>query len=321
MSKRKAQPFVVSFGEEEFFLDADLARAKAWRGRSRRLLDGSTCTAADIVSACESFSLDGQDMVVILDNAQDVKADKALKRYVKERDPEDVSTILFVVYRGAKLPEVWAEAAKKGRVAEHPKLKTYESNNEVVKWMPVYAKHLGVRLGDGVAELLFKGLGSDLYKLAGELAKLTILVGEGNKVEVEHVRKVVAPTFPVEPSQVAEAAFKKDTKGALNAVALLYKAMGDDAAVPILASLMRQAEKLTLARHMLDQEYSEDDVATLLGYNPWWCRTFFLPIARKHDMATLVQTMGRLSRLDADVKGPSPCKRTLLELAVISIAH
>jgi len=321
VSKRKAVPFVVSFGEEDYFLDEDLARARSWKGYNTRRLDGLTCKSAEIVRACETIPFDGGDLLVILDNAQGIKADKALKAYVKDRDAEDESVVLVVICRSEKLPEVWASAAKKGRLYEHKKLKTYETNNEVIKWLPGEAKRFGVTLGSGVAELIFKGLGADLYKIANELRKFAVLVGPDGKVEQDHVRQVIAPTFPVEPSQVANAAFQKDARGALNAVALLYKAMGDDAILPILAGLTRQAEKLTLARHLLDQGSSDDDVAVLLGYNPWWCRTFFLPIARKHDMASLVRIMGRLSRLDADVKGPSQSKRTQLELAVLAIAH
>jgi DNA polymerase III delta subunit len=322
MARRRGAlgPFVVSYGTEDYFLDDEINRARAWKDRDVRILDGARVDSRDIVSACETMGLDGADRVVILDNANKVKADKVLKAYVAGRAEDDDSVILFVICRSADLPEIWADAGHKGKIIEYRRLKDYESNNEVVKWISLEATELGIVLDDGIPEMLYRAIGHDLYRLAGELRKLAILVGHGGHVNAEHVRLVVAPLSPVDPGQVADATFHKDVRGALNKFSLLYRQAGEDAVLPVVGALMRQAERLAVARQLVDRG-SSDDVHVLLNLNQWWCRTFFLPVVSKHNLPSLIGAMERLARLDADVKGPSQCRRTLLELAIIAIAQ
>lgn len=320
-AKTTLQPFIVSFGAETFFLDRDLVRARSWKDRAILQVDGGDLTESELVTLCETQSFDGQDRVVILDEAQKVKADKALKQYIADKSPTDGSTVLVVIVRAEKLPEIWAQAAKKGRIYEHKKLKTWENNNEVVKWVATEAMRLEMGLEKGIPEMLFQFVGSDLYKLASELQKLQVLVGKGNKATLADLRKVISPSPSAEPWQVAEAAVERDTKKALNLLSLVYRTMGDEAHVPISFSLIKQVEKLLVARHLLEKRASDDEIAVSIGMNPWRCKTFFMPNVRKHTLGGLISVLNGLRQLDSDVKGPARSKRTRVELAVLAIAQ
>jgi len=318
-AKNTLRPFVVSFGAEAYLLDRDVVRARSWKDRSIIQVEGDELTDVELVSLCETRGIDDNDRVIILDEAQKVKGDKALKAYIEGKSPTDGSTVLVAILRSEKLPEVWAQAAKKGQIYEHKKLKTWDNNNEVVKWATTEAFRLGLGLDKGVPEMLFQLVGGDLYKIASELQKLQTLVGQGNKVTAAHLKMVIAPSPAAEPFQVAEAAVERDTKKAMNLLSIVYRTMGDEAHVPVTYSLIKQVEKLIVARYLLDRKASDDEIAAALGMHPWRCKTYFIPNARKHSFGGLISCMGDLRKLDADVKGAARSKRTRVELAVLSL--
>lgn len=319
MAKGRTQPFFVSFGAEEFFLDRDLNRARAWKDRVVIPVEGDEVTDAELVSLCETVGMDATPRLVLLDNAQKVKGDKELKAYIDTKSPTDDFTVLVAIVRAEKLPEVWSRAAKKGRLFEHKKLKTYDTNNEVVKWIGSEALRLELGLDKGVADYLFTAAGGDLHRIAGELAKLQAFVGKGRKVTMEQLKLVVAPRPVAEPWHVAEAVVERDAKKALNLLSVVYRNMGEEAHVPLSFSLIKQVEKLLVARSMLDQKASEEEIAVALGMHPWRCKTHFIPQVKKHTLGGLISCLGDLRKLDVDVKGSARSKRTRVELAVLAL--
>jgi DNA polymerase-3 subunit delta len=319
--KPSVVPFLVSYGQESWFLDRDLDRARNWKNRVSVVLDGDGMTDREVVSVCETTSFDNSDLrVVVVDNAHLLKGDKVLARYIEEKSPQDVSTILVGILRSEKLPDVWSKAGQKGRVLEHKKLKTWDNNNEVVKWLETEAKAVSRRFEANVANILFGATGHDLHKLSNELRKLCLLVPPGKSITLQDVRLVVAPSPTADPFQVADAVLAKDLKKAMNGIAILYKTGGEETNLLLVSALMRVVEKAFVARKILDRGGSEEDVATRIAMHPWRCKTQFIPLVRKHTAGGLARAMGQLCRLDADVKGPVRSKRSLVELAVISIA-
>jgi DNA polymerase-3 subunit delta len=219
-------PFVVSFGGEPYFLDKDLEKARSWEGRIVAFFDGDGLTDQELVSFCESPPFDGGERVVIIDDAQKIKGDKQLKRYIETKNSADTMTVIVAIIRSEKLPEIWASAAKKGRRLEYKKLKTYEDNNEVIRWVEAEAKRLGVVLDKGVSGMLYQLVGADLHRLANELEKLQVITKKGEVVTTAILSTVISPSPTSEPWQVAEAAMEKDIKKAMNLLSVLYRNQG-----------------------------------------------------------------------------------------------
>jgi DNA polymerase III delta subunit len=125
--------------------------------------------------------------------------------------------------------------------------------------------------------------------------------------------------MPADPFQVVEAALQKNEQGAMNALSFFYRNVGDEASIIISTSLMRQVEKLAVARQLLDKGTPEDEVASRLEMHAFRFRNYFLPMVKRHSLSAILETMTRLCKLDSDVKSASRSKRTLVELAVLSI--
>lgn len=318
-AKKHSGPFIVAFGGEDFLLDRMIELGRSWADRRVVVIDGEGRPDHEVVAICEQRSFDGRDVVVVVDNAHKIKGDKALKVFIEEKSREDNSVVVVAILRTDKLPEMWKAAAEKGRTQHFPKCKPWESD-KVKQRMVAEAERLGLKLEDDIPDVFLRFIGDDLRRVVNELRKLKLVTPTGTKVTKKTVLSVIAPDVPVEPYEVAEAATNKDVKRAMTLVSLLFKNMGDGAAVPITASLCRQIEKLIVARQMLDKGDEISVIATRLGIHAFPLQKEVLPRARKFTVRELLTQMNNLCRLDAQVKGPARSKRTLVELTVLSIA-
>ena len=305
---------------EPLFHDRDIERYRRWPNHQVITLDGDGMTDVNLVSICEDTALDTPARIVIVDDAHKLKGDKALKQYISDKSPLNNDTVLVALARSEKCPSVWATAAKKGKLTEHRKLKTYEPNNEVVAWIKDEAqKRTKLSLGAGVAEALFQVVGNNLHRLASEMRKLQVLTGT-DVVTLQDLARIILPSVHVEPYQVAEAALTKDRRLAMNNLSTVYRTMGDDANVPVCNALMRQVERYIVIKALLERGDAENDIAASIGMNPWVVKEKVLPQVRKHQLPDLIRAMSRLCQLDVDVKGSARSKRTHVELAVLQIA-
>lgn len=310
------KPFIVSFGGEDLSLDRDIEKARNSTGRQAIVIDGDGMSDDYLVGLCETYS--EVPRTIIVDNANKLKGDKTLRAYIENKAPEDRSVILVAILRSEKISELWSLAASKGKGHERKSFKPWQTD-EVINWICLEADRNRVSIKKDIAEFLLQCVGPDLRRLANEVKKLALYVGQPGRIEKEHILLVTTPTPKAEPFQVAEYVFAKEARRALNTFSVLYQNSGDDCFIPVARSLMKQLEKTMMVRHLLDKGVNEADMAVIVGMKEWPLKNVAIPVARKHEMKSLVQHMGRLCRLDADVKGPAK-SRTLVELAMLSIA-
>lgn len=321
---KRTAPFVVAYGEEEFLLDRVVALGRSWKDRHVVYLDGDGMDDFEVVSYCETSAYDARLRVVVLDNANKVKETKSasLVAYVEGKAADDDSVVLVAVLRSDKLAKVWQMAAAKGRQEHCKKLKAWETD-AVKARIADEAMRLKLKLDDDVPDLFLAYFGDNLRRVANELQKLSLIAVDG-KVTKKEVALVVAPDLPMPIDQlkfeVVRVATNKEPKKALRLVALLFKTLGDDAARMITASLLSEIEKLIQTRQMLDHNVEIKTIAEALGIPPYPVQKDIAPRARKHTVPDLLRQMNKLCRLDAQVKGAARSKRTLVELAVLSIA-
>ena len=324
MAFRFTTPVVVSFGEEPFFLDQDLKLFGKSTGYAITRLDGSEVNSSKVVQALVSSQINFDDLdntpvnLVIVDNANKLKVEKALKGYLDSLEPKDLSAILVVVSRSASVTGIWAKLGDKAVVREHKKLKTWDNNNEVVKWVQDESARVGLKVDPRVALAMYQVAGDDLYRLSSEIHKLKLLVGKG-AVTLEHLNLVMTPSSTVASWDVADSVFLKNWKRALSQVSTIFKYAVDDPSLMILGALIKGVERLFVARSLLDKGVTHDEVAGRLGMHPYRFKMSVLPQAEKQTTAGLVRNMQMLSRLDVDLKRTSH-RRTLVELAVYDLA-
>jgi DNA polymerase III delta subunit len=72
-------------------------------------------------------------------------------------------------------------------------------------------------------------------------------------------------------------------------------------------------------RSLLDRQQSPEAIASALGLHPYRVQRELVAV-QKHTTAQLINQMKNLCELEVQVKGAAPSKRTLVELAVLSLA-
>lgn len=318
MSKSKVVIFNVFFGEEDYLLDRELQRARLWPDRQVTSLDGKT-TESQLLDALRQFTLDDTGIVVVLDDAQKVKLGAAFTAYIEQLDSRDTSTVLVAVYRKPSLSKEWEALRSKGRLIEHRKFKPWEVEL-LEERLRKEADMLGMVLKPGAFKLLQQVYHGNVSGMINELKKISYLVAKGGDITETQVKLVCRRQLTIQPWEVAELASKKELKKALLNTGLLFQAEGDGVAVPIVASLMNQTEKLLAARSMLDKGKSLEAIGAVLNMQKYRLEKVFLPIVKKHTTAQLLNQMKMLCELETQVKGAAQSKRTLVELAVHQLA-
>jgi len=317
-AKSSFKPFVISFGKEDFLLDRDLYKARQWVGRRTILLDGEEINGEQLVSLCDGYSENPR--TIIVDNAHKMKGDKPFRAYIESKQPEDSSVIIVGIVRSEKLPDVWSLAMAKGKGYERKAFKSWD-NSALSTWIKLEVGNLKSSIDDETIKFLIQCVGTDLYRLSNEIKKLALYAGSLGKIQRDHIVLVTTTSPKADQFMLSEAVMAKDARRALNTFSNLYKMSGDDCLVLVVRALMRQVEKTALIRSLLDKGVSETDIAVLVGMKEWPFKNVAAPIARKHDLKSLLKHMGQLCKLDADVKGPARSKRTLVELTMLSIAQ
>jgi len=326
MGYRFTTPVTVSYGEESFFLDRDLNSFRDQPNRSVVVLDGANTNDAELASTCATLIVDLDDpastkpRAVVVDNAHKFKPEKAMKAYLEGKGPKDLGCVLALVVRGDKPLVFWSKLGDKVTLLERKKLKTFDSNNEVVKWIEQEVKLAKLTIDYRTANIMFHAGGGDLYRLASEIQKLRLIVPAGTAITLDHLKLVMTPGSNVDQWTVADAAFDKNTKKALNALSSLYKFVAEDPAISVLYAMMKQAERLFVTRSLLDSGVAHDEIASRIGFHPYRFKQTLLQQAGKHSKRKLASVMQNLCKLDVDLKSTSRSKRTLVEMAILDLA-
>jgi len=313
-------PFVVAYGEEDFLLDRIIALGRSWKDRQVTQLNGDDgLTDYEVVSYCEQDSFDSQKKrVVVLDYANKVKGDKALTTYVEDKKLEDDRVVLVAVIRSEKLPKVWQMAAAKGRMEYYKKLRPWETQ-PLKERIENEGKRLKLKLDNELIDACVLYFGDNLRRIANELRKLS-LISKGGRATKKDFLAIAVPNIEINPFEIAKVATNKESKRALRMASTLFKMNGDSAAVPITAGLVSHVEQLIVTRQLLDGGVEQKTIAEMLGVPLYPVQKDIIPRAKKHTVPELLTQMKNLCRLDAQVKGAARSKRTLVELAILSIA-
>jgi DNA polymerase-3 subunit delta len=318
-SIKQPRVFSVFYGEESYLLDRELSRALKWPDRVVTSLDGGEATEDAVISALQDLPLEEErGVVVVLDNADKVKIGAGLLAYADQRDPKDRSALLVAVCRSSHLSKGWSELARRGRAVEHPKFKPWEKNKIKERLFKETAA-LGFSLEEPAFDVLFTIYGDQMGSMINSIRKVSLLLEKGKAISKDLVLSLCSQRYAVAPWDVSDAAMAKDSKRALRKASMLFQEQGDEALVPIVASMMKKLEQTVLIRALLDRGQSPEAIGTALGIHAYRIQKE-LPSVKKHTVPQLLEQMKKICELEVQIKGAAPSKRTLVELAVLSLA-
>lgn len=208
--------------------------------------------------------------------------------------PISENDILIVI--GGKKP-LSDKRAK--RVINYSKLKSYNDNNEVLRWILKEGENHNIDL-NRVAVGLFLNNGVCLRKLASEIEKLVVLTPSGCQVTPDVARSVMCFSAELTPKSVIDAICEGHTVKALT----FYERLQErhDETGWILAYMQRHVLQQMQSDLLLKSGVSPNRAAEIIGINPYvYTKTFGL---RRNlwSVEVLRKSLGSLCDLDVSHK-------------------
>lgn len=190
--KRQARGTYILHGEEGYFTDELIKLFEALVDEPDRdfglfTFYGPTTDAATITAAARSIPMMVERQVVIVKEAQAMRADEVnkLSAYIASPSP---STVLVIAFRGAQAKgKDFLAAARKGGAIVFESKKLRDSTIGAVIESIVKEKGLNIE-PKGIA-MLSEYIGNDASRLYNEIDKLSLVLGQGAMVTPEAIER------------------------------------------------------------------------------------------------------------------------------------
>jgi DNA polymerase-3 subunit delta len=320
----QAAPVYVLYGPEvllkERFVQGLLARLlpPGLRDLNLEVLHGDAADPGDLAARCRTLPAFAPRRVVLVRGAERLPAPawSALEAALQP-PPESTCLLLLLATPRDRLegpPKRFAESVPGAVALAFAPLREGEART----WLREEARRLGTRLTPDAAGLLVSLLGPDAQRLAAELEKLTLFVGEGEAIAAATVEALVGEERVRRIFELADAVASRELEAALHLSRRLLT-LGESP-LALLGMLARQFRLLLRAREGLAAGKRGAELARELGLQSFLGARLEAQ-ARQVSPAWLEQGLTRLARLDGELKGGRRDGVLSLDLAVLELCR
>lgn len=208
-------PVYLLHGEESYFVDALVKDFEAILPEEEKdfnqyVLYAPELEPAQVIDVCRRVPMMSDRQVVILKEAQAIRADKLGKLAPYIENPVS-STVLVICCRGAqaKGKELLAACRKGGAVVfESKKIQEYN----IPTYIAQYVRHKGMNIDAKATEMMRDFIGTDLSKLYNEIDKLATLLPPNATVTPEVVERNIGVSREYNTFELVDAFAAKDAR-------------------------------------------------------------------------------------------------------------
>lgn len=276
------------------------------------ILPAAEAEGADLVARCRIIPAFSTRRVVLLKEVDRLHAEawEAILAYL-----EAPSTTTCLVLVADKLEQRSKALQRIDRVGEVLRF-TRPVEGEVRRWIRERARHHGKSLSSEAEILLLNLQGLDLLRLAQEVDKLCLFVGDRQRIELEAVEALVGEGRVRGIFELTGAVSRRDLVGALVCLRRLLE--GGEDSLQILGMLARQVRLLLRAKELLAEPRPPAEISRMLGIPPRFLPEI-LEGAEATPLTRLEQGIVRLLALDGELKSRGKGQSLYLELAIIDL--
>lgn len=318
------KPIYYLQGAEAYYIDriadyiVEQALTEEERDFNLTILYGPQTTGEDVVNAARRYPMMAERQVVVVREAQTLLHREVLSYYVQK--PMS-TTILVFCHKNGTLDgrtTLAKDIQKIGIVFESNKL--YE--RELPAFAEGYVRRKGSQMTPEACQILCEHVGADLNRLAGELDKLILAVGEGRCIEPQDIQDHIGISKEYNVFELSAALAVKDIVKANRIVKYFESNPKNFALQPLLATLFKMFSDLMLAHYAPVK--TEQGIATWLEQSAWQVRRSVMPALRSYSAMKVFQIIAEIRRTDAASKGVGGDKTSdgdLLKELVFFILH
>lgn len=218
--KKQFKPIYWLEGEEDYFIDEVMEYAERHilneteASFNLTIFYGKDAEYAEVLNACRRYPAFAERQVVLLKEAQQMKAIDTLESYFEK--PAS-TTILVVGYKGKTLDGRYkfSKTVKKTAEVLHAK-KMYE--NQLPGWTNGYVQSKGLSILPNALSLLVAHVGNDLSRITNEVDKLALNLGKEQPINEDHIEKYIGISKDYNVFQLNDAISSRNLTKALSIV-------------------------------------------------------------------------------------------------------
>lgn len=318
------KPIYYLMGEESYYIDrvSDFIVQKALTEDERdfnlTILYGPQTTGEEVVNAAKRYPMMAERQVVLVREAQNLEHRDVLSYYVQN---PLMSTILIICHKNGKLDgrtKLAGDIQKAGILFESRKL----YDRELPSFVSAYVRRKHLEIAPDACMILCEHVGADLNRLAGELDKLVVAVGEKKVIDSQLIQDHIGISKDFNGFELVAALAVKDVMKANRIVKYFDSNPKNFALQPVLASMFRFYTNLMIAYYAPVK--SEEGIAAWLEQSVWQLRRDILPAMRHYTAMQVYNILSEIRKTDAASKGVGGQKTSdgdLLKELVFMILH
>ena len=288
-------------------------------------LDALTVSENDLTNAANAVPFLAGNRLVVLENVSKRYLDgDGHKRFISFIEAVPASTRLVLIepveIKG-KDPEKsysghWlAKWANKNPDRAEVRLFALPKQREMPVWIVAEAKRQGGAIEFPAASRLAEMTGENTRQAAQEITKLLTYVNYAHSIGLEDVEAVSIVTASVSVFDLVDAIGNQDGKKAQK---LFHRLLDEKDAAEIFGMVIRQFRLLTLAREVIDEHGSLQEVTEALGVHPYVAEKSYNQ-AKNFSMETLKAIYHRLLDMDEAAKTSRMSMEDSLDIFIVEL--
>jgi DNA polymerase III subunit delta len=308
IKSRKFAPVYFLQGEETFYIDkvSDLIEttvlSEAEKGFNQVVVYGKDVAMAAILTHARRFPMMAERQVVIVKEAQDIQdlnkeiGGKLLLDYLTKPVP---STVLVFCHKNKSLDK----RKELGKKIDQLTVcitgkKLYD--NQLPEFVQEYARDKQISIDDRAVMALCEYVGNDLHRLANEIDKLAIALGNNGVISVEQVMNQVGISKEYNIFELQRAIIHRDPLMANKIVNFFESNTRKNPIIPVVAFLYSFFSKLLAASQVPDK--SDKGLVSALKISPYAAKDYVLAL-RQYPTDRIINTISCLKEADLKLKG------------------
>ena len=303
LKRKEYAPVYYFMGEEPYYIDllSDYIEENALdemeKSFNQTVLYGKDTDIRTVINAAKRFPMGSQYQVVIVKEAQQLKAIDELTFYLQN---PLASTILVFCHKYGTLDKrkkVTSEIEKNGVLFVSEKLRAYQ----IPPWIVKYLSDRKVKISEKAALMLTEFLGTDLSKIANELDKLLITKPTSETtITPELIEKNIGISKDFNNFELQSAIVAGDVLKVNRIVRYFADNPKNNPIIVTLSVLFNFFSNLMVYHYLQDK--SQANVARELGINPYFVKDF-QAAAKRFSAAKTLRIISWLRECDARSKG------------------
>lgn len=302
-ARTQLAPVYLLHGEEGYYIDELVKDFEALVPEEERdfnlyVLYAPETGMDDVMEVCHRYPMMAERQVVIVKEAQAIRADQLnkLHSYIERPNP---TTVLVISVRGAqaKGKELLAAVKKNGVTFESKRL----SEKNLVPAISDLIKEKGLNVDPKALSMLRDYIGADLARLYNEIGKLALILGQGAMVTPEAIERNIGISKDFNNFELVDAIVSRNAGKAFAIVEYFRNNPKNNPTVMTVSSLFNQFANLLVYHYTRDK--TPAGYMDALGLRATWALRSYETAARNYNVRQTIEIISAIREFDTRSKG------------------